>query len=333
MGMAALAIDVGYLFFIRTKLQATADAAALAAAQEIPSEFDAREMARDYVTYNVGDASTLADSAVVLGAWDGEAKTFIPRGTPTNAVQVTVGRTASQGNPVALWFARVLGIDQADVAASAIAIKTGGGRSRFLIDDEMIDTDVPVIEDLARRRGTTADLLLQDRNMDWFIDLPPGEVLELPTGQVGDEAMFDSGHTEFPFTMSSEPSYEDFLNYNEDSSSWRYHIVPKSMLDPLVGVSRVDDRWKYPSYVSDECEVSPIYKSDISALNPVDGKPAVNALGWRRGLMSFKILAVGHDPDGVSGSVLPYLVIEICEPVPIEDFLSSGGSGGVQLVR
>ncbi len=86
------------------------------------------------------------------------------------------------------------------------------------------------------------------------------------------------------------------------------------MLDPLVGVSRVDDPALYPGYVNPEyIHVSPVYKSDISALNPVGGVPAVNALGWRRGLVAFRVLAVGADPDG-AGSQLPNLVIEIVDP-------------------
>jgi hypothetical protein len=332
MGMAALAIDMGYLLWVRTKLQATADAASLAAAHDIPSEFDARETARDYVAYNLGDASTLSDEGVVIGSWNSGDNTFTPQGSPTNAVQVTVGRTASGGNAVGLWFARVLGIQEADVTATATAVQTGGGPSRFLIDEEMIDTDVRAIEQLAARRGVKTDDLLADKNGDWFIDLPAGEVLELPTGQVGDEGLFDIGHPAFPFNSSSNPSFVDFLNYNEDSNSWRYSTVPKHELDPLVGVMRVDDRDRYPDYVGGGCQVSPVWKSDISALNPVHGDPAVNALGWRRGLLAFKILAVGRDPDGVNGSVLPNLVIEICPPMPLDGPVFSGSGGRISLV-
>ncbi len=60
--------------------------------------------------------------------------------------------------------------------------------------------------------------------------------------------------------------------------------------------------------------VSPVYKNDVSPLNPVNGAPAVNALGLRRGLLAFKIIGVGNDPDGPGGSALPNLIIEIVDP-------------------
>ena len=211
---------------------------------------------------------------------------------------------------------------------------TGTG-TRFLIDDEMFDTDIPEIENLAAAYGTTSAALLSDSDGDWFIDMPPGEVLELPTGQIGDEALFAIDHPEWPFSAGSDPSHTDFLNYNDDSNSWRYDLVPSSMLDPLLGVSTVsdpDEYWKFvnPNYI----HVSPVYKSDVSSLNLVGGVPAVNALGERRGLVAFRILNVGDDPDG-GGSKLPNLIIEIVSPSEVElnavpPF--SGGSTAYELV-
>lgn len=334
MGMVALAVDIGLLFHVRTKLQATADASALAAAPEIPSEFDARLVAREYVGLNeAGDDAVLKDENVVLGNWDAGNKVFTPAGNPVNAVEVTVERTQGNANPVPLWFARVLGLNDADVAATAIAAIGGGPGTRFLIDDEMIDSDIPVIEALAKANGMKSEKIISDNDGDWFIDLPPGTELELPTGQVGDEGLFDINHPEFPFTQESNPSHPDFLNFNEDGS-WRQGLVPKKKLDPLIGVSRVNDPDLYPSYVSDECShVSPVYKSDISALNPVKGVPAVNALGMRRGLLAFAIIGVGVDVDGPSGSVLPKLIIRVCDPTEIDLVGPGGGGGGLRLVR
>jgi hypothetical protein len=51
----------------------------------------------------------------------------------------------------------------------------------------------------------------------------------------------------------------------------------------------------------------------VQRAGSADGVPAINALGERRGLLAFKIMAVGADPDG-PGSVLPNLVIEVCDP-------------------
>ena len=94
----------------------------------------------------------------------------------------------------------------------------------------------------------------------------------------------------------------------------------------------MDDGSKYHEYVDpDFVHISPVFKSDVSALNPVSGAPAVNALGERRGLLAFKIIAVGGDIDG-SGSVLPHLVIEVVDPSTINLDDIGRGSGGVKLV-
>lgn len=68
---------------------------------------------------------------------------------------------------------------------------TGSSQFRFLLDDELIDSDVPTIEALAQKLGVPSDQLISDMDGDGFIDIPPGSVLELPTGQVGDEGLFD----------------------------------------------------------------------------------------------------------------------------------------------
>lgn len=333
LGVASLAIDIGHLFYVRTRLQATADASALAAAQEIPNEASARTIAKQYAQSNEGgDTSVLADDDVELGNWDSAARSFTPNGNPANAVHVIVRRSAGNNNPVGTWFARVLGINEAGVEAEAIATRTGGGGSRFLIDDEMIDSDEPVIEALADKYGMEPEEIISDNDGDWFIDLPAGEVLELPTGQVGDPALFDFTDPVFPFTLTSDPSFEDFLNYNEDSSSWRYDLIDKEMLDPLYGVFPVEDGAVYPSFVNPNCQVSPVYKSDISANDPVDGYPPINALGLRRGLLAFKILGVGADPDGI-GSKLPNLIIEICPPTTDLGEIEPGpGGDAIRLV-
>ncbi len=84
-----------------------------------------------------------------------------------------------------------------------------------------------------------------------------------------------------------------------------------------MGVEPVSDPDLYPAFVNpNQVLVSPIWKSDVS-----DTNPWVNAKGERRGLVAFKILALGEDPPG---SYLPNLVIEIVSP-------SEVNTGGVLL--
>ena len=238
-----------------------------------------------------------------------------------------------------MYFAGIVGYHHADIGASAIATRTeGGGGSRFLIDDEMFDTDVPAIEVAATSAGVTTDDLLTDSDGDWFIDFydlaGPGPY-ELPSGQLGDEALFDIDHPAFPFSSTSSPSFEDFLNYNTNPP-WRSALVPTSMLDPLLGVASVDDPALYPGFVDPTAaQVSPVFKSDVSDLGLVGGVPAVNATGERRGLVAFKIVGVGSDPDGPGGSKLPNLIVELVDPatVPLGGISpGSGGAGSIELV-
>ena len=339
LAFVALVVDLGRLYWVRAQLQNTADAAVLAAATQLPDIGAVEAEAVLYGQLNLPDVGTVvSNSDVTVGYWDDSAETFYAGVTPYNAVRVVAQRSEANGNPVDLFFAPILGIYQSDVGAVAIATRSVGGGTRFLIDDEMIDTDIPAIEAVATSLGVTSDDLLADADGDWFIDFyyHAGPIqIELPTGQTGDEALMDTDHPAFPFAQGSDPSFEDFLNYNEDGS-WRESLIPKSMLDPLFGVSAVDDAAVYPSYVdASAVHVSPVYTSDMSTLAPVGGVPAINALGQRRGLVAFRIVSVGSDPDGPGGSVLPNLIIELADPatVVLSDVAPVGGVGGVYLVR
>ena len=308
----------------------------------LPDEAAAVAEAINYAEINMPNRGTvLALSGIAIGNWDVGTGSFVEAGTPLNAVRVRTRRAEDNGNALGLFFAAILGFDQVDVSAAATAVSPSGAGtgSRFLIDDEMIDSDVPVIEKLANSIGMDKEDIISDLDGDWFIDLWKhcGSVncqFELPTGQVGDEALFDMSQASFPYTTTSNPSFEDFLNYNEDSSSWRYNLLNTSDLDPLSGVSTVSDGSLYPNYVDpDFVHVSPVYKSDVSNLGSPSkdwdgvgfGPNQVNAKGWRRGLIAFKIIGVGADPDG-AGSVLPNLIIEVISPAGIDLSSLNGGS-------
>lgn len=104
LGMAALAIDVGSWYQAKRKLQATADAAALAGAQKLPgSTDDARALAIEYATTKNGGA--LDDSGVAFS--DGV--------TPHDTINVSL--TA----PAPGFFSKIFGIDSVTVGARASA--------------------------------------------------------------------------------------------------------------------------------------------------------------------------------------------------------------------
>ncbi len=127
-GIAALAIDMSYLYGLKGRLQTTADFAVLAAVTQLPDEDAARTMALDYVAKNMPAAkhgTVLANADVVTGNWDSGTRTFTPAGDPINAVRVVTRRSQANGNAAGLFFARILGFNQVDVETTAIA-RAGG---------------------------------------------------------------------------------------------------------------------------------------------------------------------------------------------------------------
>ncbi len=121
-GMIAFAVDVGYLNLVRTQLQATADAAALAGASRL-GQGDMVAVAQDIASKNfvAGRAGQLAAADVQTGVWNSDARTFSASTTYINAVKVTVKTGPSNGGSTGLFFGRILGHSSADLSASAIA--------------------------------------------------------------------------------------------------------------------------------------------------------------------------------------------------------------------
>jgi ribosomal protein S28E/S33 len=128
-GAAALAIDIGQLFVTRNELQTAADAGATAAVRHLGDAAAVRREAVDYVARNLppgtrddaGQPIPAAHVTVEQGVWNGSTRIFTATDTAPDAVRVIARRTGATGNPVELRFARLLGRDQADVVATAVA--------------------------------------------------------------------------------------------------------------------------------------------------------------------------------------------------------------------
>jgi hypothetical protein len=127
--IAAVVIDLGHLFTVRARLQATADAAALAAASRLPDQAGATTEALRYAAFNAGGVPGVVTAADVnVGNWTGSQ--FTPGGTPVNAVRVSAHRRTSHGNEVPLFLGGFVGQSFANVSAAAtagIAPGTGTG--------------------------------------------------------------------------------------------------------------------------------------------------------------------------------------------------------------
>ena len=347
-GFLAFTVDFGYLVVTECELQNAADAGALSGARALPKgRAAAMKASVEWIAKNLAaneSVQTVPGEDVEVGLWEEGTATFtaLPESsskTP-NAVRVTCRRSAARGNALNLFFAPLLGIDSANLSANAVAKTPAFDPSfRFLIDDEMFDTDEPAIETLAQSLGKTPDSLLTDKNGDGFIDLPGGQKLELPTGQVGDEALFDtqSYPGAFPFGEGTPYTHTDFLAEGTALESelgtsdlqnveWtgadapEFDFIGKKVLDPVPGT---DPMSKHSTILAlpnpNVTYVSPVFKSDVS-MQERDaskyGSPTSNLQGERRGLVAFQIVSARSHPKG--GSYLPLLTIKIVDPATID---------------
>ncbi len=139
-GFVALVINSGHIMAVRNQLQNATDSAALAGARQLDGTMNgvtnARTAAAIYAQLHITDknANVVINPAsdVQVGIWNSAARTFTPitSWTPANlaaanAVLVNAGREASRGNPVDVTMGGLLGRNQTDVNASAVAV--GGG--------------------------------------------------------------------------------------------------------------------------------------------------------------------------------------------------------------
>lgn len=128
LGAAALAVDLVRGNTMQQSLRMAADAAALAAAARLPDVNAATQMALAYVDKNMPAAQygrVLDAKDVEIGTWNPKTRTFSAEAGAATAVRVTTRLAASNGNAVDTFFAAILGRDSMDIAASAIAGRSG----------------------------------------------------------------------------------------------------------------------------------------------------------------------------------------------------------------
>lgn len=116
LGFAALAVDVGFLMNARTEAQRTADAMALAAASAFIDDYPNAESlaaarATEYAANNLVHGVTASfNPDTDMQIWLTERK-----------VRVTANFLSARGNPMPTFFAKILGISNVDVNATATA--------------------------------------------------------------------------------------------------------------------------------------------------------------------------------------------------------------------
>jgi Putative Flp pilus-assembly TadE/G-like/von Willebrand factor type A domain len=169
LGMAALTIDVGFAYYTQRSLQASADAAALAGAQEMPIGGDAEGVARAYSASPGGKNARENVPGVVT---DVETKCTPSVGPcePVNTIVVT--QTAS----VSTRFAGVLGLDSFTVRTRAAACAPCGSRpvdvmlvldrTLSMCQDHDGDTDAACTDLNNAKAGLRAFLMGLDSTVD-----------------------------------------------------------------------------------------------------------------------------------------------------------------------
>jgi Flp pilus assembly protein TadG len=145
-GASAVAVDLSSGFAARSQLQATADAAALAAAKQLPNSTAARATAHDLVTRNMSVSAygnVAVDADILIGRWNPTTRTFTNNATPPNSVRVTTRRSAANNNAIGVSFAGFLGADRMNVSASATAVYGPG----------LLPWDVMIVQDVTSSFG------------------------------------------------------------------------------------------------------------------------------------------------------------------------------------
>ncbi len=124
-GIGGLAVDITDAYRNQTLLQATADAAALAGIlSPLNDEAEVDFQATNYAAFNMSTAVNgivLTNTDVDIGTWNFTTQEFTLGGADPNAVRTRTRRDATNGNPVATNFLRIVGLQNWNVNAEAIA--------------------------------------------------------------------------------------------------------------------------------------------------------------------------------------------------------------------
>ena len=122
-GMAAFAVDISQAVYTRRALQASSDAAALAGAQLLPNESNARTTAIAYSGVSGGKNVRAGHAPALMASGYPLFKCLTSTGIPCSPSNAIVVR---QQSTVSTYFARLLGVSQLTVYATATASMKGG---------------------------------------------------------------------------------------------------------------------------------------------------------------------------------------------------------------
>ena len=132
LALLALSVDYGFLLYVRTDLQRTADQAAIAGIRDIlPDAYgnqdfaQARTTIRDYVAKNLGDGFQVLDSDIEFGRFDKDEiydSVVLQDSGIFDTVRISIRNDEFANNSISLYFARLFGSDESDISVTSTAI-------------------------------------------------------------------------------------------------------------------------------------------------------------------------------------------------------------------
>jgi hypothetical protein len=200
--IAGLAIDVGFAYKQHRALQASADAAALAGAQELPSATTSQSVAKAYGTKG---KNGLSGEATVTENVTTKCLSSIPGCSPVNAI------TVEESAAVPTFFARVVGIKSISLKAKATACSPCGTKPVDIV--LVLDRTYSMCQDTNGNNNNCSELTQAKNGIKTFLSY-----FDASTAKVG--------LTVFPPAPSVSQRCSDPANYS--SSSYPYTVVPLS---------------------------------------------------------------------------------------------------------
>lgn len=154
-GLASLAVDLGRVRTCHEQLQNAADAATLAAVNELPTvDFGTITQTAIDVAGENPALETMADvrsADVEYGIWNRANRSFTVvsgnQRNAANAIRVTAQRIAARSNAAPLFLARIVGVSSSDIRTIATAFIGGGQRGFGIVGINSISMNGTTLTD------------------------------------------------------------------------------------------------------------------------------------------------------------------------------------------
>jgi Flp pilus assembly protein TadG len=260
LGMVAFAVDVAWIASAKSRLQAAADAAAMAGARQLmtgyvtyhsplasslptiisSSEASATTYAKNFASYNSAgnvNSLTLADADIEFGYTTSAGAYTKLTGTTTfpNTFKVTLRLDGSNNTALGLFFAPVLGMTTTTVTASATTvIYTGSSITSFNTSLNVNGVLLPVTMDVS----AWTNFYATGQSPDGVVHLGSNGLPQLQIYPSPGNAPGNFGLLSVGAPSSSDPTYSSWVDNGPSSTDLQYldshSQVPASTSSPAT---------------------------------------------------------------------------------------------------